>query len=110
MLTLAVSSSGCSWKECTDEYVFPSYRITVQDQTSGELICDALVTVGGAEARRSQVDCSYAYEIPTQGPSTTIGASKDGYQSVSQEVSTAYEEDDCGHAVERSVKLVLPRQ
>ncbi len=66
--------------------------------------------MNGSAARRSQVDCSFVLEIPTNDTSATMAAAKDGYEPHSEQVSTAYDEDDCGHAIARRVKLVLTPQ
>lgn len=107
---LATSSNGC-FKSCTDEYVYPSYRVTVADEATGDLICDADVTMGpGTPARKSPVDCSYVLDIPrpTAPPGmVTIFADKPGYAPASKEVSTTHDADDCGHAIAKPVKLAL---
>jgi hypothetical protein len=108
-VALAWASSGCGLN-CNDAYVNPLYRITVEDGVTGALICDADVTVSGAPARRSQLDCSYALEIPSSGEFATVAATKGGYTAASKDVSTAYEKDDCDHAIEEPVKLVLQPQ
>jgi hypothetical protein len=107
-ILLGMHSSGCTQMSCNDIYVYPNFRISVADAVSGLPICDAIVTVGGATARISQTDCSYVYEIPQHGEKTaTIAATRDGYDATSKEVSTAYDKDDCGHAISKPVKLTL---
>jgi hypothetical protein len=105
-VVIAWASSGCN-SGCNGGYLFPLYRITVEDGVSRALICDANVTVSGAPARRSQLDCSYALEIPLNADVATVAASKDGYTPTAKDVTTAYDTDECGQAIERRVKLVL---
>jgi hypothetical protein len=109
VVALCGAEGGCVMRGCTEEYRFPHYRITIVSGTTGGSICDADVTVNGSEAFRGG-DCSYGHEIPSGTDFATVAASKPGFLPTSAEVSTRYDEDECGKAITKRVQLVLQRE
>ena len=107
---IASTSGGCTTRDCTDQYVYPIFRITVADAETGALICDANVTAGGATADAYPAYCWYVAQIQEGVKTVTIAATRSGYDSTSKEVSTSYDEDECGHAIAKRVKLTLQPQ
>ena len=105
-MVACAACGGCSSeKNCDRKYIEPRYQITVTDGATGESICDANVTVNAEVS--SPADCKYSHQIPSDAASVTIAASRAGYVSGSKEVSTKYEQDECGKAIAMPVKLVL---
>lgn len=96
----------CSAKDCYDDIVDPTYRISVVDGATSESICDANVTVNGSAAVRSEATCTYAHPIPG-GSMATVGATKVGYQPVSLQVPTSFLKDECGKPKAKSVNVVM---
>lgn len=82
------------------------YRVSVVDAVSGAAICDAEVSVSGVAAPAYEPQCDYAAPIPP-GDSAEVEVTKDGYQAATQQVSTAYDTDECDKAVAKRVKVSL---
>jgi len=109
---LLAVTPGC--KDCTDEYVTPSYVIHVRDASTGSAICDATVYVNNLQVQPNPNVgyCNYGTPIPTDSglPRVTIVAEYPGYETTQKDVSTDYPSDDCGHAEPIEVTLELQKQ
>jgi hypothetical protein len=94
-LTALLFVDGCS-EDCNHDEVYPIYRVVVVDQSTGQALCDANVSLGagGQRAPASTIDCSYVLNVPN-GESTTITATHDGFTSASVQVTTKYPTDEC---------------
>ena len=93
--SLGLLTSSCG-ESCDHWGVAPQYQIHVNDKTTGKDICDAEVLVGAAQAPAR--NCVYVQRIPESDSTTTVTITHPAYQTLSKDVSTAYQEDECGHA------------
>ncbi|MBX3183450.1 MAG: hypothetical protein KIT72_03210 [Polyangiaceae bacterium] len=104
-VVLGLLATGCDWG-CNDDYVYPAYRIRVSDARTGAAICDAEVSVNGRSASLYERGCEYVRQITDDGMSE-ITVVRAGYESLTREVSTSYEKDDCGKALPKRVSIKL---
>lgn len=102
--------AGCSSEGCTDIDVAPSYRVTVRDAETNELVCNASVSVDGSDARVADTpsDCTYVADIPS-GQTASLRVTHGDYQPHDEQLSTAYETDECDKAIAVPVTVKLTR-
>ena len=93
--SLGLLTSSCG-ESCDHWGVAPQYQIHVKDKTTGKDVCDAVVNILGGHL--TSKNCTYTTPIPENYPSVTVTIAHPAYQTLSKDVSTAYQEDECGHA------------
>jgi hypothetical protein len=102
LLAALAATVGC--RDCFDDLVHPSYRVTVVNSETGERVCDAQVFVDAPVSPPQEIDCTFVVSTESFDP-VTITASRDGF--VSAEMVVHFETDECDKPIRQDVQIAI---
>ncbi len=94
---------GCDVNTCASYYNEPRYIVHVRDADTGVLLCGS--TINGQAY--DSLTCEYGVPIPETVPEMTLTVSHPGYPTQERVLSTAYELDECGRAINVPVTIQM---